>query len=381
MAIVARIGKDGRKSFTVVPEKKVNGKRVRTGCRTFHDEQEAKDYEILQKADEIRGVASQQSKATVKDIALDWLAQKEEELKPSTFYSYGVKVKKYFIPALGHMLIQDVRKAHLSDYLLHLRDENGKPFSRKTVGHHRTIIYGVLQRAEDKGLITVNPAQHIAIPRNAKKEVKRQAYSKDVVIQFLGAVAKLPIATLVILCLYHGLRRGEACGLRWEHVDWEKGTLNIVVQRTVVNGKCIEGPPKADSIRTHFLTDRSAAILTAEMERQAKNKSILGSRYHDLGYVIARVDGLPYSPNSRSNEIRKLWKRLGLSPLIIHGLRHTYASVNYKAGLPLLNLMRALGHKEVRTTFNYISRLEDDEAVEASHMDSWVGDKGNTAFM
>jgi integrase len=43
---------------------------------------------------------------------------------------------------------------------------------------------------------------------------------------------------------HRGLRRGEACGLRWSELDLEHGVLFVVRNRTTAGYQVIGGEPK-----------------------------------------------------------------------------------------------------------------------------------------
>ncbi len=66
--------------------------------------------------------------------------------------------------------------------------------------------------------------------------------------------------TLLIII---GMRRSEACGLRWDHVDFENATLRIVQTVQRVNGEMKELPTKTRrSNRTVPLPSRCLCALS-----------------------------------------------------------------------------------------------------------------------
>ena len=46
---------------------------------------------------------------------------------------------------------------------------------------------------------------------------------------------ELTIDLAILLCLFTGLRIGELCGLQWNDIDFENGTLSVkrTVQRAI----------------------------------------------------------------------------------------------------------------------------------------------------
>lgn len=193
------------------------------------------------------------------------------------------------LPQLGGKKVQSIRKSELNEYILHLY--NHHRFARSTIENHRAVLSGIFSFAVDEDIIFVNPSIGLMIPKKAKKPAAKALYSKELLLQFLNAAIKLPIGLMVILCLYHGMRRGEACGLMWTDIDWERGIIHLERQRTTIEGQVIEKNLKYDSKRSLYLTDRSAAYLRAELDNQRQNKVLFGDDYHDTGYVVVGNDG------------------------------------------------------------------------------------------
>ncbi|MGI5918677.1 MAG: tyrosine-type recombinase/integrase [Christensenellales bacterium] len=373
MAIYCRKNKKGENRYTVVPEYSgPNGKRIRKGCKTFASEKEAKKYETEMKYKMQNNLISAPSNVSFEQMADIWLEAIKVNVAPSTFDGYKRIVVKYLIPFMGKMKIQATKRPFLKKYFASLA-ENEQIRARRTFEQHRTVLIGIFSEAIDNGFIMINPAIGLKIPKAAKKAPPMMLYERKVLIDFINAIDGHPMLPMVILCLYYGLRRGEACGLRWEDIDWDKGVISINRQRIPVNGKVIEVDLKTDnSVRRLSLTEKSKQILMAEYARQQENKKNLGPEYKDTGYIIVRNDGQPYHPTSRSNAMRDLWLSKGFPPMVLHNLRHTFARINHKAGMDDYELMKALGHGELRTTHEYIEKLEEAEYVATSLVDSWL---------
>ncbi len=63
------------------------------------------------------------------------------------------------------------------------------------------------------------------LPRVERKEIK--PLDSEAITVFMKAVEGSRYETLYLLTLFTGMRRGEVCGLQWECVDLEKGTILI----------------------------------------------------------------------------------------------------------------------------------------------------------
>ncbi len=147
-------------------------------------------------------------------------------------------------------------------------------------------------------------------------------------------------AAAVRLLILTGARLREILGLRWEHVDLERGLLFVADSKT---GK-----------KTIVLNAPAMAVL-AGLPR-------IGA------YVIAGKDAGTDDEKPRA-DLNRPWravvKRAGLAGLRIHDLRHTHASIGAGAGLGLPIIGKLLGHTKSATTEKY-AHLDVDPLRRAS---------------
>lgn len=59
--------------------------------------------------------------------------------------------------------------------------------------------------------------------------------------------ARSPPGAPFKLLTFTGMRRGEACGLRWSDSDSDHRVITVRTRRVEVNGKITRGKPKASS--------------------------------------------------------------------------------------------------------------------------------------
>lgn len=171
---------------------------------------------------------------------------------------------------------------------------------------------------------------------------------------FLTAVAGDSLFALWWLIGLRGLRRGEACGLRWSEVDLDHGVLFIVRNRTTAGYQIIEGPPKtAAGTRAVALDKHTVQVLREHRHRQTEQRVrriATGKAWHDSGYVFVRSDGTPIHPGYASCRFRLLVSQVNVPPIRFHDLRHGAASLAYEAGADLKTLQDLLGHSSILVT-------------------------------
>jgi integrase len=154
--------------------------------------------------------------------------------------------------------------------------------------------------------------------------------------------------------------------LKWEDVDWDKRTIKIRRTKTQVGSEIVVKETKTyTSNRKLYIPDGLYAALEEELNRQQKNSIAFGEAWNDTGYIIVWEDGRPYRPNYLSELFTKFLIDNGLPKIVLHELRHTFASLSNEAGVQEFNIGKALGHANVGTTKKIYTHLFDDKHTAA----------------
>jgi integrase len=151
-----------------------------------------------------------------------------------------------------------------------------------------------------------------------------------------------------------GLRRGEACGLRWSDVDLDAGTLTVRHTITVVNGEARPGGSgKTRNARRVIDIDAgTVSVLKVHRKSQLEQRLLVGPGYRDDGYVFAQPDGRFWHPNVITRAFDAATKRTDLPLIRLHDLRHSHACHLLMAGVNIKVVSERLGHGSVSFTLD-----------------------------
>lgn len=169
-------------------------------------------------------------------------------------------------------------------------------------------------------------------------EVERERFLKPHEANRLIAALPEPYATMARFTLATGLRRRNVMRLKWEYIDL--GTREMRIPGiNMKNGSPLRIP----------LSDMAVEILREQVG-------------HSSTWVFANEDGVP------KREIpSKMWQRAckeaELDDLRWHDLRHTWASIAAKNGVPKEVIQQLGGWKDPRMVDRYTH--QDDEALMA----------------
>ena len=284
------------------------------------------------------------------------------QIEETTAYGYRGMIENYLKPQIGEIRLQKLTARDIQQYYTWLMDE--KKLSPNTVIKHHNLLTNTLNAAERQEYITKNPMRAVSPPKKRQREAK--FYTPEQLGILLDKAVGTRLELPVFICAYLGLRRGELCGLRWSDVDLEHQTITIENTRTQAGKKEIEkGTKTASSTRTLYLPDTLCDMLKAAKENQQACRAEYKNAYDDNDYVVVMEDGRPFRPNYLSELFSKFLADNDLPKIVLHELRHTFASLSNQAGIPAYNIGKALGHSTPATTQKIYTHLLDQTHTQA----------------
>ncbi len=175
----------------------------------------------------------------------------------------------------------------------------------------------------------------------------------------------------VAFAAYTGARRGEVLALRWSDVNFEQ--RSVTISRSITERLEFKAP-KNDRSRTISMPETLCSILRTHQAAQAKERLALGSAYQNDDLVFAHADGSPIDPWNFGRAVLDCVKRSGVTPITLHGLRDTHASLCAQAGVPIEVVSQRLGHASIGITVErYLHVYKDRDADAADAFGRLVG--------
>jgi integrase len=334
---------------------------------------EAKQLEADWTAEVARGTALSPSKTTVAELLTAWLASKEGEITSQSVRDYEVVIRKHLIPALGDLRVQQLTAARVQAQYDLWRAAGMS--ARLIRGCHMRLSQALSQGVRF-GLVATNVCASVAPPRLSS--TKPRVWNQKEAATFLEASRSDWLHPLWHLLLLEGMRRGEALGLRWRDINFERGTAHIV--QTVAPNKADRGQAIIQErtktragARTVRLTASTLDILKEHRTKQLERR-LAASEWEDTDLVVCTSKGTPINPNNVSRSFAALLGQIGLPRIRVHDLRHTAATLLLLAGVPAKVVSERLGHATVAITLDLYSHvLPDMQDRAADAMDRLLG--------
>jgi integrase len=275
----------------------------------------------------------------------------KSELQPSSRSRLEGILTKHLQPVFGNLMLRSITKPQIQDYVDKRKaecvraDENGKTIITETVRKEFFALRNLMGYTVDQGIIGSNPAIGVKLPRAPEGRVR---YEEGNVLHNLLAACPDWLRPIAGICLFTGMRRGEALGMRWRDVDYTRARIRLPFTK---NGK-----------------ERFARI-----NQQAL--FVLNS------LTKGEPDGLVFPPKSyHGNRVnvsmawRRAAKRAGVKNFRLHDLRHTAASWVKMSGGDLQDVAKLLGHSDVRVAARYAHLSDDHLAAVAGTLDTALAD-------
>ena len=356
------IHKDGRTRYRLVVDigTTEDGKR-RQLTRTFDTKKQAvaELARIRHEVQQSTFVAP--TKVTVDEWLSTWLTSAVREVEAATAANYEDALR----PVRAHLGEKELQALTeedvegLVDWMLTSgRIRGGKPGSglgvrsvRLTLGRLRAALNVAVRRQ----LVPRNVAQHVTIPRWARDaaltaKAERKPWTEEEALPFLRHIAGDRLHAPMLLLLL-GLRPAEVCGLRWQDVDLEAGTLKVAMTRTNVERTVVEKAPKTAAGRRQLLLPGIVTkALTGFRTQQAKERLAAGEAYTACGLVVVDELGKAVKTDWLRRRCYRLMETSGVRRVRPYDARHAVLTWLAASGVPDVVVSAWAGHSDLSFT-------------------------------
>lgn len=279
-----------------------------------------------------------ESKISTKDWCLEWLQTYKRNVAKATYRMYEQVIRLYIIPSIGIIPLAKLKETDIMNMLNSLTERG---ITRKRDVTLLTIKQ-ILDKAISNDLITKNVAKDIKIKKHIATE--KEPISQDV-IRKLEEHLDEDCCRMCYFLVYTGLRREELIPLTYEDIV----NNTIRVDKAFSEGEIKK--TKNEEIRYVPLLSNVNKIL-----------AVFGS-----GLIFFNQYGEKMSETSFRRKIERANKICGCH-FTAHQLRHTYACILHKAGVPLKEAQYFMGHKDIKMLLNIYTHSDEEDKKRATDM-------------
>jgi len=318
-----------------------------------------------------QGITPADDRITVQAYLDDWLKKAKPDLRYSTHRGYEQIIRLHLGPELGKIRLSKLSPDDVEDFIGRKIDAGLSP---RTVQYCHAVLRVALQKAVRYGKIPRNVASLVDAPKVSREPVKPLTTKEAKAL--LKAASGDPLEALYVATLALGLRRGEACGLKWSDVDLKARRLWIrrALQHQKGRGLVEVEPKSRTSRRALPVPPFVVQALKDHRKRQAAQRLAMGPDWKAGEWVFTMEDGRPVSPDYVNVAFPRVLKKAKIRHIRFHDLRHSCASFLFARGCEMRLVMEILGHSQIALTANtYTHLLPEGDRRAADAMESLFG--------
>ena len=327
------------------------------------------------RAAELAGAAAERlapGGVLVYEYAQTWYKLNTHGLGTKRCEDYQNAINNHICPAIGNKRLDSVTLDDGLDILQH------SPQSKSSQQKIVTTLKRIFKAAADNDLIRRSPFTDLK--PGGKPAAEKEPLTKEQQAALLAAVKGKDVETLVLLCLYLGLRREEALGLKWDCVYLDAATPYVDVRRALrwEHNKPVLGdklkskaayrklpiPPlllahlRALPHKGDFVCHRANGEAHSASSYRRAWEDITEQEIRPVTYKSNRT-GEPVTRELAAGD--KVPYRRAVACLDFHLtphiLRHTYITELFTSGADVKTVQYLAGHSSVQITLNIYTHL------------------------
>lgn len=305
---------------------------------------------------------------TLAQFAATWANEKEVDWRDSYKRTIRTYLDTYILPGLGELPLDAIKRETLLGFRAELARRKGKrsqQLSAATLNRCMTIIKQILTEGCLRYELP-NPTANIKRVKTPRSHV--EPFTLPEARQIIEAV-RGDFRNYLIVRFFTGLRSGEANGLKWKFIDFER--RQILVRETFVDGKTEY--TKTDGSQREI--DMSQVVFDA---LQAQYRTVEKNGEND--YVFCFRGGLPiYNKNFVNRIWNPLFEELEITRRRPYNMRHTAATLWIASGEAPEWVAKQLGHTTTEMLFKVYSRYVPNlTRRDGAAFDRMLMDQGGT---
>jgi integrase len=317
---------------------------------------------------------------TINDAIEAWRVNGWDDLSPKTARHYESIWRVHIKPTIGRRRIASLGTYDVERYYRSLKSAG---FSAATVHQVKAVLHRACRLAHKwSGGTLPNPVADADLPVWRLDERRADVRAPEVheVLKLLAtAEADDPrFGCFLRVLAATGMRRGEACALRWSDLDLKRATVRIDEAVTSAKGGAMVKTPKTyASIRRIALDPGTVEALLVLRSNQDQLAADCGVAIADNCFVFSRAADatVPPHPDAVSHAFNRIRARAKVSPDVhLHSLRHFHATALDPVVSEAQKQAR-LGWSTVQMARHYTDGLAAEDRRAAKHIGRLLTEK------
>lgn len=346
-----KITKDGRSWVFIQYSKGLDGKRHQYQSQAYMTEEEAIQAEkiYLNKYKDVEV----NPHMTFKEAYTIYYDYQKDKIKDSTLKTYRDRIK--YIGLLDNVELVNLNWDLYQKWRAQMNKTNLCDRYKTDI---QKFIKQIINFAEKQWDFNLRKFYNKLEPFKTLGTLKKEMdfYEPEEFFKFISVVDDLRYKCFFELLYYCGLRRSEARGLQWKHIDFNNRTLTLSQQvlnpsnsnastEWYISSTKTEASNRTIPISTTLLND------LAELKKTNERLSKFKQTWFVLGDDVPMATGRMYFYRD------KYAKKAGIRRIRLHDFRHSCASALISGAAPITAVSNFLGHSETTETLETYTHM------------------------
>ena len=346
-----KITKDGRSWVFIQYSKGLDGKRHQYQSQAYMTEDEAIQAEkaYLNKYKDVEV----NPHMTFKEAYTIYYDYQKDKIKDSTLKTYRDRIK--YMGLLDNVELVNLNWDLYQKWRAQMNKTNLCDRYKTDIQKFIKQVINFAEKQWDFNLRKFyNKLEPFKTPGALKKKI--DSYEREEFFKFISVVDDLRYKCFFELLYYCGLRRSEARGLQWKHIDFINKTLTVSQQvlnpsnsnastEWYISSTKTEASNRTIPISTTLLND------LAELKKTNERLSKFKQTWFVLGDDVPMATGRMYFYRDKYAE------KAGIRRIRLHDFRHSCASALISGAAPITAVSNFLGHSETTETLETYTHM------------------------
>ena len=347
----SKITKDGRSWVFIQYSKGLDGKRHQYQSQAYITEEEAIQAEkiYLNKYKDVEV----NPHMTFKEAYTIYYDYQKDKIKDSTLKTYRDRIK--YMGLLDNVELVNLNWDLYQKWRAQMNKTNLCDRYKTDIQKFIKQVINFAEKQWDFNLRKFyNKLEPFKTPGALKKEM--DFYEPEEFFKFISVVDDLRYKCFFELLYYCGLRRSEARGLQWKHIDFNNKTLTVSQQVLNPSNSNASTEWYISSTKTEA-SNRTIPISTTLLNDLAKLKKTNErlSKFKQTWFVLG--DDVPMATGRMYFYRDKYAEKAGIRRIRLHDFRHSCASALISGAAPITAVSNFLGHSETTETLETYTHM------------------------
>ena len=293
-----------------------------------------------------------------------WFEMSKSKWKTATIVQREIVIRLNIKPLIGHFKLQKIDRLTYQGNFINVLEKQYEP---STIRQIHSIFLIAINSAVDEEIIARNKFRGVSLPSTRNKDAELTVLTSDQLGTMLTYAKEHEDETyysILLLLSYTGMRKGEALGLQWRDIDFEKQTINIIRNRTTHG----TGTTKTKNSERKIKVGMNVIDQLTRYQKVIKEKLLsFGKKLEVEDYVFHSLESMiPIPLTTLHKGFKRIVQRAGLKECTIHSLRHSHATILMNDGVPVRAIAERLGNSPemIYTTYGHVLREMEDKIID-----------------